>query len=214
MGIQERKAREKEARRRQIQEASRALFEDKGFNATTMSDIAKKVELSPATIYLYYESKEELFLSLNIDSLQFLLDQILKIHSSNKSIEEKMLSVKEAMYKTAQFDPMILRNLFHGLYLEKPTTALSDPLLQKLDQLTVKTMTLVINIYEEGVLQGIFKEGPSKVLMDILWGGFAGLILWSEAKKRINDKVDYLKSSLDLAFELFMKGIRKQKDSV
>lgn len=38
-------------RRQQIQEAAKEIFLLKGFNSTTMEDIAKKAELSPAFIY-------------------------------------------------------------------------------------------------------------------------------------------------------------------
>ncbi len=60
MGTEERKKRERKIRRRQIQDAAKQLFASKGFNATTMEDIARKIEFSPGTIYQYFPSKGEL----------------------------------------------------------------------------------------------------------------------------------------------------------
>ena len=70
MGIKERKRREREIRRQQIQKAAKELFILKGFNSTTIEDIAKKAELSPATIYLYFKNKEDLFSAMCAEGLE------------------------------------------------------------------------------------------------------------------------------------------------
>ena len=97
MGILERKHREKSLRQQPIQEAAKELFLLKGFNSTTIEDIPKKAELSPATIYLYFKNKEELYVSLNLITLQYFFNKIKKIHDNSKlSVEEKILNFKEA----------------------------------------------------------------------------------------------------------------------
>ena len=58
MGIIERKKREREKRRNQILEVAKALILDRGVPAISMQDIADEAELSKATIYLYFQSKE------------------------------------------------------------------------------------------------------------------------------------------------------------
>ena len=49
MGIKERRKREKERRRRQIQDAAKEIFFSKGFAAATMEEIAQKQELVVST---------------------------------------------------------------------------------------------------------------------------------------------------------------------
>ena len=56
MGIQERKEREKERRRQQIIVAAKRVFSAKGFSKATMEDIAREVELSPGTLYIYFKN--------------------------------------------------------------------------------------------------------------------------------------------------------------
>jgi len=58
MGIIERKKREREERRNQILEVAKELILDRGVPAISMQDIADEAELSKATIYLYFQSKE------------------------------------------------------------------------------------------------------------------------------------------------------------
>jgi AcrR family transcriptional regulator len=50
MGVNERKERHKEDLKREILEAAKQLFTEKGFEATSIRAIAEKIEYSPATI--------------------------------------------------------------------------------------------------------------------------------------------------------------------
>jgi AcrR family transcriptional regulator len=52
-----------EARRRAIIEVASAVFRDEGFERATMSEIAKRLGGSKATLYGYFPSKEELFVA-------------------------------------------------------------------------------------------------------------------------------------------------------
>jgi len=61
MGISERKEREKTERRKTIMNCARELILIYGVEGVSMGDIAKKTELSKATLYLYFPSKDDLF---------------------------------------------------------------------------------------------------------------------------------------------------------
>jgi AcrR family transcriptional regulator len=61
MGISDRKEREKQEMRRLIISAAMEMFIKDGYEKTSIRNIAEKIEYSPATIYLYYKDKDELF---------------------------------------------------------------------------------------------------------------------------------------------------------
>src|SRR5271157_1147745 len=52
---------EDSAKRRQIVEGARLVFLAKGFDAASMSDIARAAGVSKGTLYVYFTSKEQLF---------------------------------------------------------------------------------------------------------------------------------------------------------
>ena len=54
-------ATEDNAKRRQILEGARAVFLAQGFDAASMGEIARAAGVSKGTLYVYFESKEELF---------------------------------------------------------------------------------------------------------------------------------------------------------
>ncbi|MEO0325915.1 MAG: helix-turn-helix domain-containing protein [Myxococcota bacterium] len=60
----DRRRREKEARRESILEAARSVLESRGYRQLTMDHVAQAAALSKGTLYLYFESKEELCAAL------------------------------------------------------------------------------------------------------------------------------------------------------
>src|SRR5262245_8349076 len=56
--------RRKEARPAEILAAALDCFAEKGFAATRMDDVAARAGVTKGTLYLYFESKEELFKAL------------------------------------------------------------------------------------------------------------------------------------------------------
>ncbi len=73
MGITERKEREKQEKRTLILEAATKMFLEDGFDKTSLRNIADKIEYSPATIYLYFKDKNELFYAIQEKGFELLL---------------------------------------------------------------------------------------------------------------------------------------------
>jgi AcrR family transcriptional regulator len=64
MGIKERQERDREAVRRSILDAARELFVNEGYRNVSIRKIAEKIEYSPAAIYGYFPSKDDIFYAL------------------------------------------------------------------------------------------------------------------------------------------------------
>ncbi|MBO3744520.1 TetR family transcriptional regulator [Streptosporangiaceae bacterium NEAU-GS5] len=73
MGLRERK---KERTRLALIDAALALFLDKGYEATTIDQIAGAVEVSPRTFFRYFASKEEVALAPPADGLEHFLAEL------------------------------------------------------------------------------------------------------------------------------------------
>lgn len=68
MGISDRKEREKQEMRKLIISAAMEMFIKDGYEKTSIRNIAEKIEYSPATIYLYYKDKDELFYEIQAEA--------------------------------------------------------------------------------------------------------------------------------------------------
>jgi AcrR family transcriptional regulator len=64
MGIKERQERERQAVREAILQAARDLFTTEGYRNVSMRKIAERIEYSPAAIYSYFASKDDIFFAL------------------------------------------------------------------------------------------------------------------------------------------------------
>jgi AcrR family transcriptional regulator len=207
MGIQERKERERERRRQQIMVAARRVFSAKGLNKSTMEDIAKEAELSPGTLYLYFRNKDELFASLSLRMLQFLNLRLEELEKNQTLTVEKQFHIlKQGLYDVYDFDPLVLINMFH-LQSSETLRNLSPELIQEIKALSRKALRSMAHVFEEGIREKRFIRRHPTAMADSLWALFSGIVLWEESKKIIDDDKDYLKPTLDLAFEIFWRGI-------
>jgi AcrR family transcriptional regulator len=72
MGIKERQERDREAIRRAILDAARDLFVKEGFGQVSIRKIAERIEYSPAAIYGYFPSKDDIFYALAEEGFRLL----------------------------------------------------------------------------------------------------------------------------------------------
>lgn len=68
-----------------IKKAAKELFRRYGYNKTSVNEIAKKAKLAKATIYKYFDSKEQVLHAILIDYIQQSIQEILLKKSNNKS---------------------------------------------------------------------------------------------------------------------------------
>ena len=72
MGVKERQERDREAVARSILDAARELFTQEGYRNVSIRKIAERIEYSPAAIYGYFPSKDDIFLALAEEGFRLL----------------------------------------------------------------------------------------------------------------------------------------------
>ncbi len=211
MGLAERKAREKEfqkqKRRTEIMDAAKILFRIKGFSVTTMEDIAREAELSPAALYLYFKNKDEIYGSLSMRTMDYLIENLEHVYEAGRNAEQNLNRLKEALYRVYEFDPYVLLTLFN-LQASGKFKNVSPEFLAELNRLSVRAFGSIRNFFEAGIRDGLFKNESPAALADMVWSIFSGLVIWEESKKMFKPDKDYLKSTLDLAFRVLGNGMK------
>ena len=99
MGTAERKERERQKRRLDIVKASEKVFLTKGFEQTTMDDIAEQAELSKGTLYLYFKSKDELYSEIIKRGEKILTSLFTEAVNTNENGLCKVKKIGEAFIK-------------------------------------------------------------------------------------------------------------------
>jgi AcrR family transcriptional regulator len=87
MGVAERKERHREELKKDILVAAKELFTEKGYEATSIRNIAEKIEYSPATVYLYYKDKAEIMHALHSEGFQMLIGYFSEVVNERNAFE-------------------------------------------------------------------------------------------------------------------------------
>lgn len=82
----------KTTRKNEIIAAARVVFNKYGYKKTTMVDIAKEVDLNQATLYHYFENKEEIFIEKILADHAEFRSKRLKFILDEPTIERKIMS--------------------------------------------------------------------------------------------------------------------------
>ncbi|MBE0645542.1 MAG: TetR/AcrR family transcriptional regulator [Bacteroidetes bacterium] len=87
MTTTDRREREKEQMRRRIMDAAMELFVKEGYGSVSMRYIAAAIEYSPATIYLYFRDKDDIFYALLQDGFRLLTERQEAVQSITDPLE-------------------------------------------------------------------------------------------------------------------------------
>lgn len=76
MGIAERKLEEKQEMRKRILDAARKIFLAKGYEQTSIRNIASEINYSPGSIYFHFKDKSEIFHCLHKEGFKLLVNKL------------------------------------------------------------------------------------------------------------------------------------------
>ena len=98
MGVKERQEREKEAVARAILDAARDLFVAEGYHRVSIRKIAERIEYSPAAIYSYFASKDDIFFALAEEGFRMLTSGPDCSHDN-----DPLDSIRDVFWRTYEF---------------------------------------------------------------------------------------------------------------
>ena len=209
MGIEERKEREKQARRETIMESAREFFFTKGFNATTMDEIAYKAELSKGALYLYFASKEEIYVSVMNEGLSILFERTEEALTLDLPPDQMLRKLGEVHYRYYLDYPEYSRIFF---FSEHRNIAKQIPreLIQESMDKGKRFFQLIVGIIQKGIEQGIFAPADPRKAAVAFWGATSGtLLLFEEEVNREIIGMD-VEQLLYYTLDLFIEALKKR----
>lgn len=209
MGVAERKEREKAARREAILEAARECFFRDGFEATTISQIAEKVELSTGTLYLYFKNKEEIYVSILEEGLEILYTLMKGSEQTGATPSELLEGYADAYYRFYTEHGEYFDIMF---FLRRPDRRieLEGDLEEKLESQTTNCLGLVESAIEKGIKEGDFRTVSPYEASRVMWATMNGIMVLHEQRtEEITRQI--LPRLIQGATGLLLDGIRVKK---
>ena len=168
MGVAERKERERLELREKIIEAATELFLSKGIEKTSMRQIADKIEYSPATIYLHFSDKNELFYIIMERSFKLFFDHL----SIVKSIQDPMQRLVALGRKYLEF--VAKHPLNYDLMFVERDPMRTEHTDEKWEN-GIKSHNILRDTVTECIQKGHFKNHDPESLSLAIWSTVHGL---------------------------------------
>jgi AcrR family transcriptional regulator len=111
MGIEERKARQREQLRATVLLAAESVAESEGWEAVTMRRLAEEVDYTPPTIYEIFKSKKNLLAELGIKGYNEMLDTFREIDPDLKPAA-RLKCMAQTYWRFGQEHPALYQIMF------------------------------------------------------------------------------------------------------
>ena len=170
MTIKERKALEKNEMREAILVAAKNLFLTEGYEKTSIRGIAEQIAYSPATIYQYFEDKDDIFLTIHIRAFDELLNR-LKNADSVKNPLERLEALGKIYIAFALENPELYDLMF---CMHAPMASLHTK--KKEWNCGFETYDHLKNTIQECVQQGLIRSTNVDLITISAWGHLHGLL--------------------------------------
>ncbi len=192
----------------QIIEAARERFARYGFSKVTMDEIAADVEMGKASLYYYFQTKEDLFRSVISQELNELQKNIESILKGSNSASNKLKSYVEQRMKFFQkllnLGTLSVHSYFDTKSLFKKTF---------LDFAEVE-LNLIQKIIDEGKKSKEFDpeltDDAAVIFLHILQGLRCNVIRWAKHQEIDEKAREKLQQEMGVAADIFIEGIKKR----
>lgn len=148
-----RRERERATRRKEIVDAAQALFFTKGFDNTTMDEIAERAEFGKPTLYAYFKSKEELLFHVHMRGHAVKMDMLREAIEKGRNGYERFRAMGYAYFEFYQQNPEYLRIQSHWDYRGFNFDKFSDAVSESYHEWYVSFQDLC-GVYSEGIEDG------------------------------------------------------------
>lgn len=177
MSIAERKEREKEQRRQDILRAAKTIFFQNGFEKTSMEMIAEECQLAKGTLYLYFKSKEELYLSLVEDGIRILDEMMSQTLALRLQPDQKLLAIVRTYFRFAQTYREHF-TIFKMIDVGTLSGKVEQEKLDEIQRLRMSAFERMERVAAKAIEQGAFKttHKPRELIL-MLWAATAGAMM-------------------------------------
>lgn len=174
---------EKEARFNQRRELiirrAAEVFGRKGFHATILDDIAAKLDVTKASLYYYFSTKEDLLYAVLQMAMRDHLDRIDRVLGENPDASPaKKLELAIAQHL------QLLAEKYEGAFLLQQEYELEGTHREEIIELRREYEQRFVDIVQEGVQQHVFRVRDERVAVLMILGSINWFLRWFRSDGR------------------------------
>ena len=190
-----RKERLKEIHTASVLETAEKLFEEKGFDAVSMDEIAFDTGISKSTVYVYFKSKQIIWDSIVSKYMELLLEDAKKAADGEGSFEDRFYRLCFDIADKFEKHPLFCKGT-----LGKISVDMEQELYKKIYDIGEQTNEEIARFIRSGIEEGVVRKDidiyPAVIMM---WSSISGIISMA------NDKEEYLKLRFNMSKDEYLK---------
>lgn len=191
------------ARKREILDATRALFDERGLRDAQIEDIARAVGVNRAIIYRHFSGKEELFSLTVVSYLDELRERMIAVDDHGVSATERLRTVSAAFFDFGEQYPAFVDCALE--LLRRP----GDELLEEVSAHTMitlgtavsRSLSVLVHVLEAGNESGEFDVEDPRVLANVFYTQALGGLSLARLRLQIEQAPDGGPLARELPFE-------------
>jgi AcrR family transcriptional regulator len=195
-------------RTREILAAARSLLEQRGPEAMTMEEIAAAAGVAKGTLYLYFQSKDDLILALITRVGENIIRDVEASLEGPGTPPEKLIRMVSVLLEYLNRErllfPMYARELSRG---ERES---SEGFRRRYQELEEQFVVLVTRLFVEGIAAGQFIPANPRLLTFLI----RGLIRATGYYQKAEGQADAAKEALPVILTLISSGLIREKQSL
>ncbi|GJQ34088.1 MAG: TetR/AcrR family transcriptional regulator [Anaerolineales bacterium] len=185
---------EQEKRRHEIFHQVVNIFLKKGFQETSMREIAEAAGLGKSTLYDYFKTKEDILVYFFEDQLSDMTEEAQRIAMQNLPADKRLRQVMETYIENLQAN----KSLFLKMSFESQRLKAESQ--KQIQDKRHAYQDMVRALIDEGIREGVFRKVNSLLAARMLVSGMAPIVFGS---RFTGTPQEMLKDTLDI----FFKGI-------
>src|SRR5574341_993020 len=178
-------------RRMEIMQIAAQLFSEKSYHDVTMDEVAAKVGVAKGTIYLYFESKEKLYLEILEHGFEGIESIIEKEIAKNDPAPEKLKKVLKLIFRFYRQNLDVLR------ILSRDETHLIREHYEFTERWRHRRIKLYEKILEKGVKEGSFRPINTELTALVIFGLVRSVMFFYENDKSAEETAEEVFSVVD-----------------
>lgn len=171
MGVIEKRARHKEAFRREILDSARGMFINDGYDGFSMRKLAEKIDYSPTTIYLYFRNKDDLLFAI---CEEFFTDFFAELHRIRSVSQDPVGTLRQAFLYLMNF-ALQNPNQYKLIFFTKSVYGTREELFEK-ESMARNTYFVFKEIVQDCINAGKLRKIDVDVIVDIVTIASHGVI--------------------------------------
>jgi len=142
----------KKKTRQAIMNAAIKLFSKKGFESTSVDELAKEAGVGKSTIYGYFKTKNEIFLAFCEDQVDFVFSDLAKKRDPDAPLKEQLLTLFMGQFR------YVTKNYDFGRILAREMVFPKELTIEKSNDLSERYLSALGDILTRSISRGELRD--------------------------------------------------------